>query len=191
MKFHGFLELVFGSKVKLKVLLYLLSEDMPTSEREISRIIGVSHTAVNKAIKDFYDANLVTPMRIGNANVWKINKESYAFKAITDLRYLAGTAPLKALQDELSIFHSYPDVKNVVIFGSLVEGKELPDSDIDVFILVERDIKKILLREVSKLEEKLTIKYGNKLSTHIYTKDEFKKLNKKLVENINAGIKVI
>ncbi len=59
-----------------------------------------------------------------------------------------------------------------------------------MFILVEKD-KKNILQEVSKLEEKLIRKYGNRFSAHIYTPKEFYNLNKKLVENINSGIKVI
>ncbi len=116
MKFHGFPELVLGSKVKLRVLLYLLSEDVPTSERELSRIIGVSHAAVNKVIKIFYDTNLVMPMRIGNANVWKLNVESYAFRALTNLEHLAKNPPLKELQNEIfEHFNSYQSVKSAVI----------------------------------------------------------------------------
>lgn len=191
MRFHGFPEFVLGSKVKLKVLLYLLSENVPTSEREISRILGVSHTAVNKVIKDFHDANLVTPIRVGNSNVWKLNAESYAFKAITSLEYLAKNPPLNELQGEFEVFFSYPAVKSVIIFGSIAEGKEMPDSDIDLFILVDKDIKKNILQEISEMEVKLIRKYGNKLSARIYTIKEFSSLNKRMVENINNGIKVI
>lgn len=191
MRFHDFPELVLGSKAKLKVLLYFLSEDTPTSEREVSRIVGVSHTAVNKAIKDFQEANLVTPMRVGNVHVWKLNRDSYAFQAVKDLGYMARAPPLKELQDKLQIFYNYPDVKSVIVFGSIAESRETPGSDIDLFILINRDVKKNILQIVSKLGDEFIRRYGNMLSARIHTVEEFKKLNKNLVENINKGIKVI
>ncbi|TAL47222.1 winged helix-turn-helix transcriptional regulator [archaeon] len=191
MKFHNFPELVLGSKAKLKVLLYLLSEDTPTSEREISRILGISHTAVNKIIKDFNDANLVTPQRIGNIHIWKLNMESYAFVSITNLRHLANMPPLADLKDNLRILFSYPGIKDIIIFGSVAEGKEAVNSDIDVCILTEKNIKKDLAQELSKLEEKFIKRYGNVPSFRIYTVEEFKKLNKKLADNINKGMRVV
>jgi predicted nucleotidyltransferase len=190
MQFHNVAELVLGSKVKLKVLLYLLSEKILASEREISRVFGVSRTAVNKVLKDFYAANLVMPMKVGNVSVWKLNTESYVFDAITSLTYLANGTPLKEIEEKLRIFFDYKFVKNVIIFGSVAEGAEKPNSDIDVCIILEKDEKKKIQEAVAKLEEEFIRRYGNKLSALIYTTKEFQR-PKKLAEQINKGIKLV
>ncbi len=71
MQFRDFAENLLASKVKIKPLRVLLGEETITSERELAKLIGVSHGAVNKAMKDFYELNLVVPLRAGNvANVF-------------------------------------------------------------------------------------------------------------------------
>ena len=197
MRFRDFPEAILGSKVKIKVLLQLLAENM-YSERDLAERIGVSHTAVNKVMKELMAANLVKPLKVGNVNIWTVNKDSYAFKTIADaksivgLEYLAKNPPLEELKGEFSIFHTYPGVKNVVIFGSIAEGTEKPDSDIDIFILVEdRSVKKTVMEKISKLNEKFIRKYGNNLSVLAKTIKEYGKMNKNLVKNIERGIVVI
>src|SRR3989338_5794492 len=82
MQFKDFAESLLGSKVKIKILRILLSEETITSERELAKMLGVSHGAVNKAMKDFYELNLVSPLRIGNVNAWQLNKDSLAFSRL-------------------------------------------------------------------------------------------------------------
>lgn len=187
MRFRNFPELVLGSKTKLRVLLHLLAEPgMPTSEREVARLLGVSHTAVNKVMKDFYDAHLVTPMKIGNVNAWKLNEKSYAYWAISDFRRMATAPPIERLKkDTMAYLASYECVRQAVIFGSIAEGGELPDSDIDLLIVVddEKNKKYVIEQAISGLSERCLTFYGNKLSPSVITQDEFETTkNRRLIE---------
>ena len=135
MKFRDFAECLLGSKVKVKLIRYLLSRGAITSEREIASLIGVSHNAVNKILKEFYELNLISPLRVGTATVWNINKDSYAFQVVSKLGGIV--TPLEDLESKIiKQYDLVKPIKRVVIFGSLVEGEELPNSDIDLFVLI-------------------------------------------------------
>lgn len=188
MKFHDFFEGALGSKVKVKVLRYLLSEGVPTSEHEIARILGVSHTAVNKSMKEFCDFNIVTPMRIGNANAWKVNERHYAYNNLKLLKDLE--PPLENLKSKIKGYLGQI-AERAVIFGSVAEGKELPDSDVDLLVLVKNDEdKKRALRAVSLLAEACLTLYGNKLSPYVLTYGEYAKDNS-ISKAAEKGIVVI
>ncbi len=195
MIFRNFAERMLGSKAKLRVLLYILSEDVPASERETAKILGISHTAVNKIMKEFYDTNLVIPIRIGNVNAWKLNKNSYAFAAVSDIVFLSKNPPLKKLKDDIQGWLlSYPGVKKAVIYGSLSEGRELPESDIDLFVLLneEEGLKKNIIKVLSDKIQYCVEFYGNKLSPYVLTiKEATNRKKQRLIKNIENGIKVI
>jgi predicted transcriptional regulator len=78
MQFHDFAETLLGSKVKVKLLRHLLTEGGISSEREAAKIFGVSHSAVNKVLEEFYELNLIMPTSVGNVKVWVLNKSSFA-----------------------------------------------------------------------------------------------------------------
>ena len=113
MQFRDFEEELLGSKVKVKLLKYIISEEAITSEREIAKLINVSHGAANKTLKMFHDLNLITPMRIGNVIVWNLNKNSYAYQFL--LNFFSNIKnreqPIKHLKSEINFqnqkWHNY------------------------------------------------------------------------------------
>jgi len=192
MKFRDFAECLLGSKVKVKLIRYLLSRGAITSEREIASLIGVSHNAVNKILKEFYELNLISPLRVGTATVWNINKDSYAFQVVSKLGGIV--TPLEDLESKIiKQYDLVKPIKRVVIFGSLVEGEELPNSDIDLFVLItDSNQKRYTLSSLADLNSVCLQKYGNKLSPIVMTEKEYAKFkNKKLLEKIKKGIVVI
>ncbi|HLC77354.1 MAG TPA: nucleotidyltransferase domain-containing protein [archaeon] len=189
MQFRNFAEDLLGSKVKIKILRIMLGEETITSERELAKMLNVSHGAVNKAMKDFYELNLVSPLRIGNVNAWQINKDSPAFYRLDKQLFF----PLEELKNLIrgSLSHLRA-IQKVIIYGSVAEGKELPNSDIDLFVLIrKKENKKSLLPIVSDLTNTCIKKFGNKISPNILTENDTKsKRNQKLMENISKGIVV-
>lgn len=191
MKFRDFAEDLLGSRTKMKILRLVIGEETITSERELAKMIGISHGAVNKAMKEFHDINLVTPLRIGNTIAWQINKESFGYEYAYSLKAIF--LPLEYLKALIknSLQH-LGAVKKVVIYGSVADGKELPNSDIDIFILVRKEEnKKTILPNISDLSNICIKKFGNKISPNIFTEKDVKsKRNQGLMENIEKGIVV-
>lgn len=195
MIFRHFAEEALGSRTKVKILLYLLSENLPTSERELAKILGISHMAVNSAMKAFFDLNLVSPMRIGSMRVWKLNEGSYAYQALKGLASLVNAPPpLDQLKIETrGALGSLTGVKKAIIFGSAAEGKERPNSDIDLLVIVAKEEQKRMLRSaISDLTGHCLTFYGNPLSVHVLTEGESSSEKyKPLMREAEKGIVVI
>jgi len=198
MIFHNVLEKALGSPIKIKILKYLLLEGVPTSEREISRILGVSHTAINRAMKCFEDLNLATRSRIGSAIVWRIKETSYLGHAI-DIFMRSNNPPLDELkgmiQKVLKDCNTFEGIiiKEAFIFGSIAEGKEEANSDIDLFVVVDKK-KGHVLKKLLDLEDEIYKLFGNRLSIQIMNEEEYhnlKKQQKILIGQAEKGIKVV
>ncbi|HLC68588.1 MAG TPA: nucleotidyltransferase domain-containing protein [Candidatus Bilamarchaeaceae archaeon] len=205
MQFRDFAENLLGSKVKIKILRRLLTDETITSERELARLIGVSPGAANRVLKELHEANLISPLRVGAATVWQLNKVSYAYVFLTKFAEKIKTTPLVDLKKMIENYlqHGWRDyivrarlpepvIQKAVIFGSIAEGTELFSSDIDLFVLVENK------QERQKADVYLTYlgnyviaEYGNRLSLHIFThKDLQNPKNKKFLENVKKGMVV-
>jgi len=80
-----------------------------------------------------------------------------------------------------------------ILYGSVPKGKEQPDSDIDLFILVKNQKDKELAAElVHKLNISLLPRYGNVISELIYSKEEWKlKKNSKILRQIQSEGEII
>ena len=194
MKFRNFPESMLGSKVKVKVLMYMLADNMPTSERELSRIIGVSPMAVNKVMKEFHGLNLMSPLKIGNVVSWKLNEKSYAYESLADIRRMAKASPLQDLRERLKEGLAGRGIKRAEIFGSIAEGTEEANSDIDLLILVKGEKQKGVASLAAKaLSQGLIQRYGNSLSPYILTEKEAKRPSNAAILGIadKAGIRII
>lgn len=178
------------------MLRHILKEETVTSERELAKIIGVSHGAVNKALKDFHDLNLVSPLRIGNSLAWQLNKQSYAYRLLQNFIHEIKATPLDNLKMKVQTYLSArPRLREAIIYGSIAEGKDIPGSDIDLFILVEDEKeRKDIVHALSSLNSECLNLYGNKISPSIFTVYEYRNphaKNKTFLENVKKGIRVI
>lgn len=191
MIFRNFPEALLGSKAKMKIILFLLSGGGPISERELARRLGFSHVAIGRSLHELRSTSLVRSLRMGNVNVWSLNESSYARKAL-NLEHLAMYPPLLDLKRNLEsdFGKAYTFIKRVVLFGSIPEGRETEESDIDLFLLVgiEKE-KKQALEHAFKIADKYKERYGNPLSPHILTEREANAPgNRRLMENVNRGL---
>lgn len=178
---------LFGSKLKRRILQFLLSDQIAVSERELARIIGVSHTAVNKVMQQLVELNAINGMSIGKALVWSLNKKSFTYPLIQMWFEKLDRSPLEIIKDEISkaiekkIVEinkksqegvARPTIIGAYIFGSVVDGTASPDSDIDVLVILERNWHNEELRK--RLGEDIGMnileKTGNIVSFHIYSK---------------------
>jgi len=174
MIFNRYLGRVFGSQVKVKILRNFIR--YPTkrfTSRELADLIRVSHTAVLKSLEDLDGMNIIHIERHGTSNLLSINQQSFLYEQIRSLfEYEANT--LNLLKAEIR--HSFPKVKMLALFGSIVKGEEVYNSDVDVLIVTKNkaESKEILAR----LQEKFSKRFGNTLSGHILTEKEFKQKEK-------------
>lgn len=194
MKFHISLLDVLNSKVKIKIIKFLLTHEASMSEREIASILKVSHMSVNRTMRDLAELNFVNFVTIGKAHLWRVNRKSYAFKVLSELiKGVSGIKePLWDLKKILLRNLSKTLIKRVVLFGSVAEASERTNSDIDVFVLVkDKQSKEKLEPQIEKLSNVCLEVYGNRLAPYILTEQEMKqKKNLKVISEINKGLEI-
>ena len=176
MRFHELYSDLFKSEIKLKIIEFLLKHEVSMSEREIASVLRISHMSVNRTMRELAESNLVHYITIGKAHLWKVNRESFAYKALErfmdSLRAMPN--PLSELKRVIMRHLSKSLVKRVVLFGSVARGKEKPDSDIDLFILVENiQDQKALEESIEKLSTECLEVFGNRLAPYILTKRQY------------------
>jgi predicted nucleotidyltransferase len=133
--------------------------------------------------------------RVGNANVWSVNKESYAYIALSKLMgEIAGVpTPLEHLKQTLSSNIPKELVKNIILYGSVADGKSRVNSDIDLFILVKskKEAERLNLH-IDKLSNLCLSLYGNRLTPYILTEMQLQEKKKlPLLKEIGKGIQII
>lgn len=195
MQFELSLDRIIGSKAKIKILKYLFGHAASMSENELAKVIKVSVMTVNRLMKELRELNLVNMERIGNANVWAANKESYAYLSLSKIidKISSITTPLEHLKETLSGNIPKELVKKVILYGSVAKGKSGANSDIDLFILVKSQKEADgLTPYIDKLSNLCLALYGNRLAPYTLTEAQLQEKNKlPILKEIEKGIQII
>ena len=185
---------VLNSKTKVKIIKFLLTHEASMSEREIASVLKVSHMSVNRTLRELSDINFVDFVTIGKAHLWRINRKSYAFRVLSEMFKGVSDIPEPLGDLKKILLKKLPKtlIKRVVLFGSVAEGSERTNSDIDVFILVkDKQSKEKLETQIEKLSNLCFEVYGNRLAPYILTEQEMKqKKNLKIISEINKGLEI-
>lgn len=195
MQFELSLDKIIGSKAKIKILKYLFGHPASMSENELAKLIKVSVMTINRLMKELRELNLVSMERVGNANVWSVNKESYAYAALSKIMgEISGVStPLEHLK--ATLFGNIPKelVKKVILYGSVAQGKSRVNSDIDLYILVKSQKEaEELMAPLDKLSNLCLSLYGNRLAPYVLTEAQLQEKKKLLLlKEIGRGIQII
>lgn len=185
---------VLNSKIKTKMIKFLLTHEASMSEREIAPILKISHMSVNRIMRELSLLNLVNYITIGKAHLWKVNRKSYAYRVLSEfMKGVSDThAPLEDLKKILLKNLSKTLIKKIVLFGSIAQSLEKSNSDIDVFIVTKNKQSKIRLEpKIEKLSNLCFENYGNRLAPYILTEQEMKqKKNSNIIAEIGKGIQI-
>lgn len=195
MQFEASLDKIIGSKAKFKILKYLFGHPASMSENELARLIKISAMTINRLMKELRELNLVSMERVGNANVWSVNKESYAYVALSKIigEMSAVPAPLEHLKQTISGNIPKELVKKAILCGSVAQGRSKTNSDIDLYILVKSQKEaEELSAPIDNLSSLCLSLYGNRLAPYILTEAQLQEKKKlPLLKEIEKGIHII
>lgn len=144
------------------------------SQREISKLLKVSPTAVGNSIKTLKKQDYVIIEKTKTINFITINRDNYKviqLKRSENLNniYLSGLADY--LEETLA-------GATIIVFGSYSRGEDTKESDIDIAV-IERKDKLLNLEKFEKtLEKQININYYN----------SWKDIHNNLRNNILNGI---
>jgi len=144
------------------------------SQREISKILKVSPTAVANSLKSLYKNNLINLEKVKIINFISFNrdeKRAIELKRTENLKKIYTSGLSDYLEKELA-------GGTVILFGSYSMGEDTINSDVDIAVIGRKD-------KVLNLE-----KYENILNREINVNfyDSWNKIHKHLKNNILNGI---
>ncbi len=145
------------------VLSVLLRTGTPLTGRRVHALIGERHSlgAVQQALRDLEKLGVITTETVGRAGVHQINEEH---EAIAPLRMLV--SPTEMLTRVIR--RAAPDVKTVIVFGSVARGEARDDSDIDLAVIAPGDWS-----GRAALQDQVHTRLGNACDVVHLTPDDF------------------
>ncbi len=176
MQFHGLIQELFGSPVRVRVLALLLKfPTKPFTGREVARSSGTSSMAAWHAIKSLEAQGLINRTRVGKSDVLTLNTRHFLAKRMGFLAGFDQTA-LKELNKILMESLPKDRIKKMYLYGSVARKEERPTSDIDVLVVVKGPKDKQAVTDASgDAALKVLDAFGNALSLMAFTEDEFKR----------------
>ncbi|MGH3333396.1 MAG: nucleotidyltransferase domain-containing protein [Nocardioidaceae bacterium] len=147
------------------VLAVLLRTGEPMTGRQIHGLVSDDYSlwSVQEALKALTRLGLVESRTIGRAGVHTIN-EGHAF-----------VPPLRALVDPIAALNGAigevidPDVRAVILFGSVARSEPGLDSDIDLAVIAASDWGKRV-----ELQDTVRTRLGNDCDVLVFTESEFR-----------------
>lgn len=170
MLYRNYLEMLFGSKVKVKILRTLNRyRGKEFTTRELAQFLDVSHMGVRRVLPDLYRMNAIQIKVIGKSHTVSINPESYVTNLVEEV-FRIEEETLAQLVEILKKGLSDPTIASAMIFGSIARGEEEPLSDIDLFILTNDKEKAEIT--ISKLQREVSNRFGNAISPYILSEED-------------------
>jgi len=144
-------ELLFSSYRRQVLGLLLLRPDERFHVREIARLTGLPAGTLHRELRQLAKAGLLLRDTVGNQVHYRANKECPIFEELAGIfRKTTGLADV--LREALRPLGK--EVEVAFIFGSVAQGKERENSDIDLFIIGEADFADAV-QALVKAQEKL------------------------------------
>ncbi len=144
------------------------------SQREISKKIGVSPTAISNSLNLLVEEKLIKVEKMKTINFVSFNRDeekSISLKRVENIKNIYNSQILDYMEKELP-------GGTVILFGSYSRGEDTDSSDIDIAVIGRKD--KIL--NLDKFEKIL----NRKININFY--DSWKKIDIHLKNNILNGI---
>jgi len=176
MQFHDLVEMLLGSRVKVKVLRTLWRyREKEFTIRELAKFLGVSHTGIKKVVDELEKTNVLRLRTVGRSYAFRLNMNSYAANIVRRTFEMERGA-LSELRDVIRKKLKSRFVKSAALYGSVVEGKETSRSDIDLLIITNQREK--VEEIVAELQNDVSERFGNSISAYYISEEDLRKKRK-------------
>lgn len=113
---------------------------------------------------------------VGRAYLWTPNTRHPLLRALGDLFRGEEDASAGLVLLVLKHLASSGGLRRIAIFGSAARGEEGPQSDLDLFVLVESATSKRLAEErLARLKEEAQGKFGTRVRPQVFTMREYER----------------
>jgi len=166
--------MMVNRKSPLTILNYLIEKKNEAHVRDISRKSGLSLGFVSRILNGLANDDLIILQKKGRMKFYRVNAANPIIKQYKILRTLSLIMP--------AIRKIRSNTRRIILFGSSARGENVPESDIDLFVLTSEPglIKKQISKKI-------------KISAIIMDSEEFDSLKNKdmpLYSRIIRGITI-
>jgi predicted nucleotidyltransferase len=138
--FHRYpLTHVLASPGNVRVLRLLAEQGSPLAVSQLARDAGMTPVGVRAALASLLRQGLVTVFGQGHAQLYALNPTHPMAPPLKELFAQERTHWQSLLDDLRAAFARLPSVQAAWLYGSLSRGEDIPGSDIDVAVAIERD----------------------------------------------------
>lgn len=183
------LDNILSQRSKVSVLRCLFRSGQELSGREIARRTGLSPKMAHDSLKVLLSEGVVSFKDVPPVHLYSINRGNWVVEEL-----LRGLFERESnVLDELSkkIFENVPkSVISVILFGSVAKGESNSKSDIDIVVVVDKEISKPKVIALFDSKNKtIEEKFNRRLSPIFYTSSEFKEKHLKKLPLIREILK--
>jgi uncharacterized protein len=171
---------ILSSRTRAEIfkLLYGSAEE-ELHVREIERRTGLNDRTIRQELSKLLNLDLVIDRKDSNRIYYRANKSNPLYPDIRNLVLKSA-----GMIDLFGIALKDKRIQIAFIFGSISEGKETADSDVDLFI-----IGQLGMRAVSMLLSGVSGNIGREINPHVMNSDELRKRIKEKDHFISSVMK--
>lgn len=187
MRFNHVTEDLFSSQTTIRVLRTLLQNPMrPFTGRELAGESGAPPLRTLESLRKLAAQGLVQVREAGRSLMWSLVPDHALRPGLQSWFDFEREVRQSLLDDIRASLAPLPFVRRVVLFGSVARGDEQPNSDIDLFILVDHEGNKGAVEKALRpLRDRVQSTFTNPLRPLIYDQRELdRKRNLGVVRNI-------
>ena len=165
------LEPLLGSPARLRIARMLSRlPDKEFTGRELARLLKLSHSSVQDAMRIFVERGVAVRRIVGRSNVYRANEESFLYRSLRDLFRKEGSLTEEVLDSIRRTME--PKSLTCLVFGSASRGKSTRDSDLDVLVVATDRAQ--AEDELSTLGLTLLRRYGVRLDAKVLTPSQLR-----------------
>lgn len=124
--------------------------DLEIHMNELGRILGKKPGVFQKGLNQLENIGILRSNKVGNQRFFSLDKNCTILKEVKSIvEKTSGIIPRLT-----QLLSEFKEIELALLFGSFVQNKMRPDSDIDLMIVCPPSIQEKVLKKLSVLEEK-------------------------------------
>ena len=168
------LDNILSQRSKVSVLRCLFRSGEELSGREVARRTGLSPKMAHDTLKILLDQGVVSFKEVPPVHLYSIKKESWVVKELLSGLFKRESKILDDISKEISE-HVPKSVISIILFGSVAKGESNVKSDIDIVVILDKEISKGKIIEIFDIKSKrIEKKFNRRLSPIFYTSRELR-----------------
>lgn len=195
-------DIVLGSKAVWRILVVLAqAPGQGITKEEIKKITQLGGNSLFKSMNMLVKNDILNTKKFGKRTYYALNLDNRYSKLIAEVVALERREMNDMNQKIVVILREYirkifdtidaGNINKVYVFGSIVKSSYNEKSDIDIAIITEKSLSVKQTINLEKISEKIEKRFGRKIQTHFFTKEEFNSKNKLAEQVQRDGIKLI